>query len=148
MKPLDALLVGVGIGFVSFTPEGRKMGNKIVCHMKHKYLGMDDDHEESEQLLHFDEHLAKKAVAEMENVDGSSGEHWTLEDTTKVMEQNGIKANKYDWYYLMNMLHSDYSKIWGDDVAQYVKFAKAYIEDPDAGEGKVFCLWKAGKHYR
>lgn len=146
MKPLDALLVGVGIGFVSFTPEGRKMGNKIVCHMKHKYFGMDE--EESERRLHFDEQLAKKAVAAMENVDGTNGEHWTLEDTTKIMEQNGIKANKYDWYYLMNMLHSDYSKIWGDDVAQYVKFAKAYIEDPDAGEGKVFCLWKAGKHHR
>lgn len=146
MKPLDALLVGVGIGFVSFTPEGRKMGNKIVCHMKHKYLGMDDDHEEPEHRLHFDEHLAKKAVAEMENVDGSSGEHWTIEETTRVMEQNGIKVNKYDWYYLMNMLHSDYSNIWGEDVAQYVKFGKAYINDPDAGEGKVFCLWKAGKH--
>lgn len=146
MKPLDALLVGVGIGFVSFTPEGRKMGNKIVCHMKHKYLGMDDEHEEPEHRLHFDEHLAKKAVAEMENVDGSSGEHWTIEETTRVMEQNGIKVNKYDWYYLMNMLHSDYSNIWGEDVAQYVKFGKAYINDPDAGEGKVFCLWKAGKH--
>lgn len=143
MKPLDALLVGVGIGFVSFTPEGRKMGNKIVCRMKHKYLGIDD--EEPEHRLHFDELLAKKAVSEMENVDGTTGEHWTLEDTTKIMEQNGVHANKYDWYYLMNMLHSDYSNIWGDDVAQYVKFAKAYIEDPDAGEGKVFCLWEAGK---
>lgn len=147
MKPLDALLVGVGIGFVSFTPEGRKMGNKIVCHMKHKYLGMDDEHEEPEHRLHFDEHLVKKAVAEMENVDGSSGEHWTIEETTRVMEQNGIKVNKYDWYYLMNMLHSDYSNIWGEDVAQYVKFGKAYINDPDASEGKVFCLWKAGKHH-
>lgn len=97
---------------------------------------------------HFDEHLAKKAVAEMKNVDGSSGEHWILDETTKVMEQNGIKSNKYDWYYLLNMLHSDYSKIWGDDTGQYVKFAKAYIEDPDAGEGKVFYLWRAGRHHR
>ena len=97
---------------------------------------------------HFDEHLAKKAVSEMKNVDGTSGEHWTLEETTKVMEQNGIKANKYDWYYLLNMLHSDYSKIWGDDTGQYVKFAKAYIEDPDAGEGKVFYLWRADRHHR
>lgn len=143
MKPLDALLVGVGIGFVSFTPEGRRMGNKIVCRMKHKYLGMDDD---EDQRLHFDDPLAKKAVAAMENVDGTTGEHWTLDATTKVMEQHGIKANKYDWYYLMNMLWSDYSQIWGDDLNQYIRFAKAYIEDPDAGEGKVYCKWAAGKH--
>ena len=47
----------------------------------------------------------------------------------------------------MNMLHSDYSNLWGEDVAQYVKFAKAYINDPDAGAGKVFYLWRAGKHH-
>lgn len=80
----------------------------------------------------------KKAASEMKNVDGTSGQHWTLEETTKVMDQNGVHANKYDWYYLMNMLHSDYSHLWGEDVAQYVKFAKAYINDPDAGAGKVF----------
>lgn len=57
------------------------------------------------------------------------------------------QENKYDWYYLLNMLHSDYSHLWGEDVAQYVKFAKAYINDPDAGTGKVFYLWRAGKHH-
>lgn len=46
------------------------------------------------------------------------------------------------------MLHSDYSKIWGDDTGQYVKFAKAYIEDPDGSKGKVFYLWRAGRNHR
>ena len=59
----------------------------------------------------------------------------------------GPHFDEYDWYYLMNMLHSDYSHLWGEDVAQYVKFAKAYINDPDAGAGKVFYLWRAGKHH-
>ena len=39
---------------------------------------------------HFDEHLAKKAVSEMKNVDGTTGEHWTVEETTRVMDQNGV----------------------------------------------------------
>lgn len=34
---------------------------------------------------HFDEHLAKKAVARMKNVDGSSGEHWTYEQTSQLL---------------------------------------------------------------
>lgn len=127
----------------------------IVCGALEKLKAHDEDDYEAVMMKihcvahepHFDEHLAKKAVSEMKNVDGTTGEHWTLEETTRVMDQNGIKANKYDWYYLLNMLHSDYSHLWGEDVAQYVKFAKAYINDPDAGTGKVFYLWRAGKHH-
>lgn len=127
----------------------------IVCGALEKLKAHDEDDYEAVMMKihcvahgpHFDEHLAKKAVSEMKNVDGTTGEHWTLEEITRVMDQNGIKANKYDWYYLLNMLHSDYSHLWGEDVAQYVKFAKAYINDPDAGTGKVFYLWRAGKQH-
>lgn len=127
----------------------------IVCGALEKLKAHDEDDYEAVMMKihcvahgpHFDEHLAKKAVSEMKNVDGTAGEHWTLEETSRVMDQNSIKANKYDWYYLLNMLHSDYSHLWGEDVAQYVKFAKAYINDPDAGTGKVFYLWRAGKHH-
>ena len=134
--------------------EKEKAVADVMCAALHKLKAHDEEDFECVMRKvhcivygpHFDEHLAKKAVAEMKNVDGTSGEHWTLDETNRVMEQNGVKANKYDWYYLLNMLHSDYSEIWNEDVSHYVKFAKAYIEDPDAGEGKVFCLWAAGKH--
>ena len=48
---------------------------------------------------------------------------------------------KADFYYVMNMMHSDYADVLGSDVGTYVKMAKAYMEDPDAAEGKVFCTW-------
>lgn len=91
---------------------------------------------------HFDEHLAKKAVARMKNVDGSSGEHWTYEQTSQLADQQGI-TQKADWYYVMNMLYSDYSEIYGSDINMYIRVAKAYMRDPDAPEGKVFDLWLA-----
>ena len=91
---------------------------------------------------HFDEHLAKKAVARMKNVDGTCGEHWTFEETNQLADQQGI-TQKADWYYVMNMLYSDYSEIYGSDINMYIRVAKAYMRDPDAPEGKVFDLWLA-----
>lgn len=91
---------------------------------------------------HFDEHLAKKAVAGMKNVDGTCGEHWTYEQTSQFADQQGIRC-KADWYYVMNMLYSDYSEIYGSDINMYIRVAKAYMSDPDAPEGKVFDLWLA-----
>ena len=91
---------------------------------------------------HFDEHLAKKAVARMKNVDGTHGEHWTYEQTSQLADQQGI-TQKADWYYVMNMLYSDYSEIYGSDINMYIRVAKAYMRDPDAPESKVFDLWFA-----
>ena len=91
---------------------------------------------------HFDEYLAKKAVAGMKNVDGTCGEHWTYEQTSQFADQQGIRC-KADWYYVMNMLYSDYSEIYGSDINMYIRVAKAYMRDPDAPEGKVFDLWLA-----
>ena len=56
--------------------------------------------------------------------------------------QQGIRC-KADWYYVMNMLHSDFAEILGSDTNNYVRMAKAYINDPDASEGKILDAWLA-----
>lgn len=89
---------------------------------------------------HFDDRLAEKAVSHMKNVDGTHGEHWSMEQTNSLAAKHDIKE-KADFYYVMNMMHSDYADVLGSDVGTYVKMAKAYMEDPDAAEGKVFCTW-------
>ena len=92
---------------------------------------------------HFDEALAKMAVAHMKNVDGSTGEHWTWEQTMGVANQYGIKQYA-DWFYALNMLHSDLANVLGGDANTYAKMAKAlYFDDPDMVEGKLFKQWVA-----
>ena len=91
---------------------------------------------------HFDEELAKKAVSKMKNIDGTTGEHWTFEQTSQLADQQGIRC-KADWYYVMNMLHSDFAEILGSDTNNYVRMAKAYMNDPDAPDGKVLDVWLA-----
>lgn len=86
---------------------------------------------------HFDECLAKKAVAKMKNVDGTHGEYWTYEQTSQLAEQQGIK-HKADWYYVMNMFFSDYYNVFGTDTSTYVKLSKAWFNDVDVCEGKAY----------
>ncbi|MBR5172248.1 MAG: hypothetical protein IKW14_02485 [Phascolarctobacterium sp.] len=91
---------------------------------------------------HFDEELAKRAVAEMVNVDGTTGEHWSMDETNKLADQHHIQY-KCDWYYALNMIASDLYKVTSD-TNTLVKVTKAlYFEDPDMPEGKVFKQWAA-----
>lgn len=92
---------------------------------------------------HFDEELSKMAVSKMKNIDGTTGGYWTYEQTCQLADQHGIK-HKGDFYYVMNMLRSDFLEVLGSDINNYVRMAKAYMCDPDAAESKVLDLWIAG----
>ncbi len=97
---------------------------------------------------HFNEEQALKAVSKMENEDGSRGEHWSLEETTSIANQYGInlkseKFNKYDWYVALNMVRSDYYRAVvnmtnGDHIKYFVELTKAWINDKDIDEGKMW----------
>lgn len=90
---------------------------------------------------HFSEWLAEKAVSSMKNSDGTEGEHWTILQIEDVIRQYNVKCdlfNKWDFYYVMNMLFSDYSAIFGNDVSTYVKVSKAWFDDIDVTEGKAY----------
>jgi hypothetical protein len=94
---------------------------------------------------HFTEDTCKKAVMSMRNVDGSTGEHWDMEQTTQAANQVGIQFsefNVYDWYYVLNMMWSDYSNIFDDDNSTYISLAKAWLTDPDMPEGKAWRYYK------
>lgn len=41
------------------------------------------------------------------------------------------------------MCQSDFEEVLGDNADTYLKMACAYIDDPDADEGKVFRIWKS-----
>ena len=97
---------------------------------------------------HFSDWLLQKALDKMVNEDGTTGGHWSVEQTNIVAKQNGIsftKFNEYDWNYVMNMMYSDYYGAVSNDVSNYVKLALKFLEDKDAKEGKAFCYYIAMK---
>lgn len=93
----------------------------------------------------------KMWVAHMENSDGTTGAHWTMDQTTAVAKQYGIMfdhIDEADFYTALNMIYSDYGKTLTDagisDVGVFVKLAKDFLFDEDAvsPKEKLHCYYK------
>lgn len=102
---------------------------------------------EAEHGPHFNEEHARKAVSKMENEDGTRGPHWSVEETTTLASQYGInlgsRFNRYDWFVALNMVYSDYYKVIismtnSNSTKHFVELAKAWINDKDIDEGKMW----------
>lgn len=102
---------------------------------------------EQEHGPHFNEEHARKAVSKMENEDGTRGPHWSIEETTSFANQYGVnlntRFNRYDWFVALNMIYSDYYRVItnisnSNSPKHYVEFAKAWLNDKDVDEGKMW----------
>lgn len=102
---------------------------------------------EAEHGPHFNEEHARKAVSKMENEDGTRGPHWSIEETTTLANQYGVslgnRFNHYDWFVALNMVYSDYYKVIinitnSNSTKHFVELAKAWINDKDIDEGKMW----------
>lgn len=94
---------------------------------------------------HLTEDMAHKAVSKMNNEDGTNGEHYNMDLAKLLADRNGVTwtdFNKYDWYYVLNMVYSDYYKIFGNDDNMYIKLALAWLNDKDIPEGKAYRYFK------
>ena len=80
-------------------------------------------------------------AANMQNADGTTGPHWTMEQTTAVAESMGIQAPavpRWAWGVTMNMMYSDYYPVaveFGLNRPEfYAALAKAFLLDKDGPE--------------
>ena len=84
---------------------------------------------------------AMEWTSKMENVDGTKGPHWTMEQTKQVMAQNGIECDPLEFNIAINMMYSDYAavakKMGVDKTDFYAAMAKAFLDDPDAVPDKL-----------
>lgn len=80
------------------------------------------------------EKMAQHIVEDMK----PDGEHWTIEQTTQVKNQYGFNVRDIDFWVVMNMAYNDYKEIFKDNIEMYARWSNAFINDPDAKEGKVF----------
>ena len=100
-----------------------------------------------EKIYHHDaltEEEAIEYVAHMRNKDGSTGAHWTMQQTTDYMRSHdGFEMlNPNCFYVAMNMMYSDYYKPTRT-TETYAMLAKDFIEDTDAPQDKVKRYMKA-----
>lgn len=105
-----------------------------ICAL-HKLGG--DHFRESTKMMEFTEDDAKAWTARMENTDGTTGQHWPMEQTTAVMRSRGLQYDPAVWYAAMNMIYSDYFKTAKKHGVNTVEFfadmTDAFLDDKDAG---------------
>lgn len=85
---------------------------------------------------HFTRETAEYAVSKMKNRDGSTGEKWGYDETTKVLNSKGYTFNPADWYYILNMTYSDKYK-QGKTSEDYIEDAYMFLDDVDAPHDKA-----------
>lgn len=83
----------------------------------------------------------KEWAKNMKNTDGSSGAHWSMEDTETVRKTRNINDCKpEDFWIAMNMMYSDYqgvAKKYGIDKPEfYADMAKSFLTDKDSKQGR------------
>ncbi len=80
-------------------------------------------------------------TSRMQNVDGTTGPHWSLEQTEQVRKQRSIECDPLGFYVTMNMMYSDYCKVAekvGVNILDfYAYMAKAFLDDMDAAPNKL-----------
>ena len=62
-----------------------------------------------------------------------------MSDAAEKLGLSWEKYNKFDWYFTLNMIASDYAGIVED--VKFVEIAKAWLEDKDVPEGKALRYW-------
>lgn len=97
-----------------------------------KYKSLELDLYKMAYGKHLNEELALECVSEMENKDGTKGQHWSVDQTS----QYAGEFNKWDWYAVMNMMYSDYYN-QKFDTNTYIELAKDWLNDKDVGDGKT-----------
>lgn len=89
----------------------------------------------------FTEETALEWVSRMKNADGSTGPHWTMEQTEQVRKQRSIECDPLKFYVTMNMMYSDYckaaEKVNANSMDFYVYMTKAFLDDKDAQPDKL-----------
>lgn len=88
-----------------------------------------------------DKATAEEWMRHLKNADGTTGAHWTLEQTTQVMQQHGMKCDPIEFWVAMNAEYSDRCKVnekhGMNNITFYADSAKAFwLDDSDAVQNK------------
>lgn len=110
--------------------------NDLICDLETTnnqwYNNIEMDLYEKVYGDHIDTELAKEWVASMENKDGTSGEHWTLDQTSSLAGTH----DKNDFYVALNMMWSDhYNPKF--DTQTYAQLASDWLDDKDIDGNKL-----------
>lgn len=85
---------------------------------------------------------AEEWVKSMKNADGTSGEHWTMQQVKQLITQRRLDLDPIELYIALNATYSDLSKFFKkyniNNMDAYIDYAKMFwLEDEDAVDDKM-----------
>lgn len=85
---------------------------------------------------------AKQWTNRMQNEDGTSGPHWTIDQAKQIMAQRNLSISPTEFWVAINIIYSDFSPVakkhgLGGSLDFYVDMAKAFLNDKDAAPNKL-----------
>lgn len=94
-----------------------------------------------------DKETAESWVESMKNEDGTTGAHWTMEQTEQVRKQHGLECDPVEFWVAMNAAYSDLCKFAKkyntNTVNYYVDFVKSFwFNDQDAVPNKLAAYYE------
>ena len=96
----------------------------------------------------FDRETATRWAERMQNADGTTGPHWTMDQTSAVADASGIPHDipRWAWGVAMNMMYSDYYDVarkFGVNAPEfYAELARAFLMDKDGpGPEEKLCAY-------
>lgn len=133
------------IGFVMPEEDPARYGSRVntprMNEYEHHRSGMEKGWAHSMEVEPMTKDTAMEWVMQMKNADGTSGPHWTMEQTNQVMEQQHIDCDEVEFFVAINMMYSDYCKVAKrhncSTMEFYAGMAKAFLEDKDAQPEKL-----------
>ena len=115
----------------------RKIGFTIGGEMER----FPDEMERSASPMRFTRQTADEWVSEMKNADGSTGPHWSYDQSKQVMEQRKINCDPAQFYAALNAVYSDFGAVAKKHGVSNIEFfadlARAWLEDKDAVPDKA-----------
>lgn len=101
-------------------------------------IGMSEGH----SIPKFTHAMAEEWVEKMIGENGKTADHIPIDRAKEMMQQISYKGDPYEFWAVMNAVHSDYGKVFAkyglsNNMEFIAEMAKAWISDPDAVHNKA-----------
>lgn len=120
--------------------ELKELMDAAICELKmvdkDAYMRFEYELQKLAHHCHMSEELAKAWTSKMINRDGTTGPHWTYEQTEQVRKDKGLTYHPWDFYAALNMVYSDYYSP-KFSIETYLDLTKDWLDDEDAGKAKI-----------
>lgn len=114
---------------------------KHWCHETHRD-GMESAWDDPAEDMPMSMYMAEEWCAHMENEDGTTGPHWSMESVQQELAKRGMHcSNLAEFWAVMNAIYSDDCAVAKkhnvNTMDYYIDRAKAWLHDKDAVKDKA-----------